>query len=157
MAFGVLGIPRATTDIDLLVHRDDLPRFQHLLTGLGYQNFFQSDDVSQYTHPEAVWGAIDLIHAFRQYAVEMLARAKAYPLFGGTKTIKVLEAEDIIGLKVQAMANNPLRKRREVVDIEALASQHGAALDWARILEYYTLFELGEEGRQLRERFEHAQ
>ena len=156
-AIGALGIPRATRDLDFLIHRDDLARFQDILAGLGYQCHHQTEDVSQYYHPHAQWGAIDAIHAFRQHAVAMLDRAKTRTVFEGTKTLHVLEAEDIIGLKVQAMANNPIRRTREVVDIEALASQHGATLDWARILEYYTLFELDEEGRQLKERFTHAQ
>ena len=155
-AIGALGIPRATRDLDFLLHRDDLARFQRILADLGYQCHHQTEDVSQYYHLHAQWGAIDAIHAFRQHAVAMLARAKVCTVFEGTKTIHVLEPEDIIGLKVQAMANNPMRRAREAVDIDALASQHGATLDWARILEYYDLFELSEEGQRLKERCGHA-
>ena len=156
-AIGALGIPRATRDIDFLIHRDDLPAFQRIMASLGYQCHHQSDDVSQYYHPQAEWGAIDVIHAFRHHATDMLERARAYPVFDGAQRVNVLDAEDIIGLKVQAMANNPIRRAREAVDIDALASHYGATLDWGRILEYYTLFELDEEGQRLRERFEHDQ
>lgn len=156
-AISALGIPRATQDIDFLVHRDDLPAFERIMAGLGYQRHHHSDDVSQYYHPQAAWGAIDIIHAFRHHSTEMLERATPHPIFDGAKTVKVLEAEDIIGLKVQAMANNPIRRSREAADIDTLASHYGSRLDWGRILEYYNLFELREEGQRLRERFDHDQ
>ncbi len=152
-AIGALGIPRATRDLDFLIHREDLARFQHILAGLGYQCHHQTEDVSQYYHLHVQWGAIDAIHAFRQHAISMLNRAKARTVFDGAHTMHILEPEDIIGLKVQAMVNNPIRRTREAVDIDALAGYYGAKLDWSRVLEYYDLFELGEEGQRLKERY----
>lgn len=87
----------------------------------------------------------------------MLARAQARPVLGGTHQLRVLQVEDLIGLKVQGLANNPLRRAKEQLDIEALMSLHQASLDWNRIQEYYDLFELGEEARRLRAQFGHAQ
>ena len=156
-ALGVLGVPRATADLDLLVHQDDLETLHGCLAGLGYARKAQTENVSQYIHPDAARGVLDVLHALRQHALAMLERAGTHPVFGGTRTIKVLQPEDVIGLKVQAMANNPARLARETVDIEALMEHYGARLDWDRIQEFYELFEFGEEGRRLRERFSHAE
>lgn len=156
-AVAVLGLVRATVDLDLLVHRDDLERLQTILTSLGYTRFASTENVSRYVHPDASWGSLDILHAFRKPSLEMLERTKVVPVFGGTHTIRVAQPEDAIGLKVQAMANNPLRRTRELADIEALMELHGPQLDWDRIHMYFDLFGLAEEARQLKTRFGHAQ
>ena len=51
--------------------------------------------------------------------------------------MKVLQPEDVIGFKIQAMANNPLRATNELVDIESLMASYGRKLNWARIQEYF--------------------
>jgi len=156
-ALGVLGVPRATADLDVLVHHDDLAALHHWLTSLGYARKAQTQNVSQYIHPDAARGALDVLHAFRKHALAMLDRAGRHPVFGGSFTVKVLQPEDVIGLKIQAMANNPSRLAKESVDVEALMEQYGARLDWDRIQEFYDLFELSDEGRHLRERFGHVE
>lgn len=156
-ALGVLGVPRATADIDFLVHRDDLDSLHDLLTKMGYTRAARTDNVSHYRHTDRVWGAVDILHAFRRYSLEMLERVQSHPVFEGRLAIKTLQPEDIVGFKVQAMANNPLRLAQEQADIEALASHYRHRLDWNRIQGYYDLFERGEEGRALRERFDHAE
>lgn len=156
-ALGVLGVPRATMDLDCLVHRDDLEAVHRIFGELGYARLARTEHASHYVHRDSQWGRIDLLHALRKYSLNMLERARAYPIFNGQHTIKVLEPEDLVGYKIQAMANNPLRRKHEEADIETVMMRFGRALDWNRIQEYYDLFELNEEGRQLRERFGHAQ
>lgn len=156
-ALGALGVVRATADVDLLVHRDDLERFHQLLSRLGYVRRVQTENVSHYQHADEIWGTLDILHAFRTYALGMLERARTHPVFGGTQSIRVLEPEDVIGLKIQAMANDPQRRTHEQADIEALMTAYRNQLDWTRLQEYYDLFELSEEGRNLRERFGHAE
>ena len=156
-ALGVFGVPRATMDLDFLVHHEDLERLRQIFGHLGYECVAVMENVSHYNHPARPLGRIDILHASRKHSLGMLERARAYPIFEGRQTIRVLEPEDVIGFKVQALANNPLRKKKEEVDIEALMAHYGTKLDWNRIQEYYDLFELGEEARQLRARFDHAQ
>ncbi|MBI3996828.1 MAG: nucleotidyltransferase family protein [Candidatus Omnitrophica bacterium] len=156
-AMGALGVPRATMDFDLLVHRDDLGVLHGLLTSLGYQRRALTENVSHYSHPQDAWGDVDVLHAFRPASLQMLQRSRLVPIFGGTQTIRVLAPEDVIGFKVQAIANNPLRKVQDMADVELLAAAHGGAMDWSRIQEYYDLFDLGEEGRQLKKRFGDAE
>ena len=87
----------------------------------------------------------------------MLSRAKSYPIFDGRLSIRVIEPEDLIGFKVQAIANNPKRCKQEEADIERLAELYRGRLDWHRIQEYDELFEMGDEAQALRQRVEHAQ
>ena len=134
-ALGVLGAPRQTMDLDFLVHRDDLEKLWGALTALGYTQVFQSENVSQYRHPEAAWGSVDFIHAFRKISLAMLDRAKDYPALGGKQSLRTAQPEDVIGLKVQAMFNDPERRAQEQNDIERLVAHYGHQLDWNRIEE----------------------
>ena len=86
----------------------------------------------------------------------MLTRTKAVPIFDGRCTIRVLYPEDVIGFKVQGMANDPLRRTRETADIELIAARHGKDLDWPRVEAYYAMFNMQEEGQQLRRQFGHV-
>lgn len=63
------------------------------------------------------------------------------------------QPEDVIGLKVQAIANDPLRRQQDRLDIEALMERYGSRLNWERIHSYYELFELGAGARALKNRF----
>ena len=156
-ALGVLKVPRTTMDVDFLVHRDDLESLHDILSGLGYRREVQTENVSHYRHADPIWGNIDALHAFRSFSLAMLERAQDYPIFHGALTVKVLQPEDVIGFKVQAMANNPLRVTKDLVDIEALMAYYREKLDWARVQEYFDLFERGQEGHRLQEQLGHAE
>ncbi len=156
-ALGALGAGRATKDIDCLVHRDDLDKLHESLTRLGYQRVVHTENVSQYGHADPLWGGLDFLHAFRAVSLAMLEHATPVPIFDGRLAMKVVEPEDVIGLKVQALANNPKRKAKELDDIEQLMELYGHRLHWGRIQEYFDLFELSQEGRELQQRFDHAE
>ena len=155
-ALGVLGVPRATIDLDFLAQRDDLDKLHIVLTPLGYQRYVQTENVSQYRHAETLWGSVDIVHAFRKAALGMLSRAKSFPIFGGAQEVRVINPEDVIGLKVQVMVNDPDRRPQEMADIERVMAAYGQRLDWQRIDEFYQLFDLSDDARRLRQRFEHA-
>ena len=156
-ALGVLGTPRQTMDLDFLVHRDDLEKLDGALTHLGYARAYRSENVSQYRHAEAKWGSLDFVHALRKVSLAMLERAKDYPALGGKQKLKTAQPEDLIGLKVQAMFNDPDRGAQERRDIETLMARYGSQLDWDRIQEYYDVFDLTAEAKALREKFDRAQ
>jgi len=143
-------------DLDFLVQRDDLHKLHRVLTTLGYQRYVQTENVSQYRHADGLWGSLDIVHAFRKAALGMLARAKNHPIFGGTQEVRVVNPEDVIGLKVQAMVNDPDRRAQEIADIERIMEQYGQRLDWQRVEEFYELFDLADDAKRLRGRFEHA-
>ena len=140
-------------DLDFLVHQDDVNKLHEILSNLGYRRVHASENVSQYHHHDQLWGSVDFIHAFREVSLAMLARAKTYPAFGAKLRIPTLEPEDVIGLKVQAMSNDPERRTQEVNDIERLAARYSAKLDWERILEFYRVFDREDEAKDLKRRF----
>lgn len=155
-AMALSGAARNTEDLDFLVHRDDLPALDALMTGAGYARRFVSENVSQYASTDSALVSVDFLHAFRTISLAMLARARQVPILGGTRVMKVLEPEDIIGLKVQALANNPDREQRDLSDIAALADARGGRLDWGRIGEFFRLFKRDKEFAALKARYPDA-
>ncbi len=152
-ALGVWGIHRATVDIDFLVHRDDLDKVRDIMIEMGYECVYHTENVSQYISSQNIFGEVDFIHAFREASSGMLERAEEREIFGGELKIKVLIPEDLIGLKVQAIANDESRKASELADIETLLALYGARLDWERIDEYFSIFGFEEMAKELRRKY----
>jgi hypothetical protein len=150
-ALGAYGVGRATLDLDLLVDAGDLPKLAEAMAALGYEKAYSSENVSQYVSRMAELGEVDFIHAFRPAAAKMLQRAVPMPGLPPGQELKVLRPEDIIGLKVQAIANNPERKHRDSADIEELL--RAADVDWAAVKEYMELFNMGEYYRELKAKY----
>jgi len=143
LAVGLLGAPRSTVDLDLLVAREDLGAVDEVMEGMTYELRHRSENVSQYVSPLAAFGQIDLLHAFRPAARRMLGRARRIAAFDGQLELPVLRVEDLIGLKVQALVNDPGRREREILDMRALMRTHREDLEWPLVAEYFALF--GEE------------
>ena len=152
-ALGVLGLPRATVDLDFLIHRDDLGKVDKIMKFQGYECVYKSENVSQYVSPLKIFGEIDFLHAFRKASLGMLERAEEKDIFEGNLKIRVLRPEDIIGLKLQSLVNNPARKEREYLDIEALMEHYRKNLDWKLIEEYFSLFEQKEKYLELKSKY----
>jgi hypothetical protein len=143
-ALGLWGVGRSTVDLDFLIDRGDLEKVDAVMAELGYECRFRSDNVSQYVSSLKVFGEIDYLHAYRELSLEMLERAVVKDIYGGELKIRVLRPEDLIGLKLQAIKNNPARKEADMTDILALAAVQRDALDWPRVRQYAAV--LGAEG-----------
>jgi len=141
-AIGLHGVSRSTVDIDFLVHRGDLTKINEIMKKLGYDCVYSSENVSQFISPLKVFGEVDYIHAFRDISLKMLERAEEKKIFNDTINIKVLKVEDIIGFKVQAIANDESRKNLDLGDIEALMALYKTAIDWDILEGYFSLFKL---------------
>ena len=141
-AMGLWGGSRSTVDIDFLVHRDDMEKVHKILTDMEYECHHHTENVSQYTSPLKVFGGIDFIHAFREASLEMLERAKIKDVFVGSLKIKTLIPEDIIGLKLQSVFNNPSREQIDIADIETLISIHKDNLDRELLKRYFSIFKM---------------
>lgn len=150
-ALGLWGVQRATVDLDFLVHRDSLPAVDRIMGRLGYVCRYRTDNVSQFLAQDPLLGEVDYLHAFRAASVGMLADAIDLPVFGEALRVRVLRPEDLIGLKVQALHNDPRREPVDASDIRELMAMRGNALDWSRIEAYFALFERGALYRRLRE------
>jgi hypothetical protein len=80
----------------------------------------------------------------------MLQRAEEKAIFEGELKINVLRPEDLIGLKLQAIKNNPARKELDSSDIKALAAAQQGRLDWTLIGEYAEILDAEDLLRELR-------
>ena len=139
-AMAALGVPRATGDLDFLVdgaRADDVDR---IMKRLGYQTLHRSPDAANYTSPSQALGHVDYLFARRPHSCAMLARAKPRPSLRAHATVKVVDAEDLIGLKVQSSINNPRRAALDLHDIQRLLEHH-PELDLDRVREYFRIFE----------------
>jgi hypothetical protein len=70
----------------------------------------------------------------------MLLRAKPMASLRAHASLKVLEPEDIIGLKVQSATNNPDRAAVDMDDIRRLLATW-PELDLGRVREYFRIFD----------------
>ncbi len=144
IALGALGIIRATVDLDFLVKKDDLKKVREIMESHGYKTVYESENVSQYLSELKPFGSVDFLHAFRPVSLSMLGRAGRIKVFDGEIEIPVLQPEDIVGLKVQALANNSERREWELADIKRVFEKYGQELDWDRLRYYFELFDLGD-------------
>lgn len=144
-AFGMSahGYQRATNDIDYLVDGDFRNQVEEEFSKNGFTVFNSNEELLQLQGP----GPVDMIFARRPLSREMLSRDKLITIRG----VPVLDAEDIIGLKIQALATNPKRKFRDLGDIQSLCQVKGV-VDWDRIKIYADLFGIWETIREIKER-----
>jgi hypothetical protein len=140
-ALGLWGVPRATVYLDFLVAAEDMPQVHAIMTSLNYARRYHTVNVSQYGSDLRLWGEVDFLHAFRRASLGMLQRTIDKELFAGTIRVKVVPVEDLVGLKIQALVNDPTRQPGELADIEALLEIHQAQLDWGLLEEYFHLFD----------------
>lgn len=143
-ALGLWGVGRTTVDIDFLVKRDDMRKTDGIMLEAGYECKYKSENVSQYVSPLKVFGEVDFLHAFREASIEMLKRAEEKEIFAGSLKIKLLRPEDLIGLKLQAIKNNPEREQQDMMDIESLLSIHGKEINRSLIKGYFQTFDMEE-------------
>ena len=151
-AMAMRGVQRATLDLDFILMLEDLERADHILCDAGYRRAFHSENVSHYVSDDSTLGRIDLLHAFRAPSLSMLARADRIEVTEHL-SLPVVQAEDIIGLKIQATLNDARRQTADWADIRLLieaAAQNGEGLDWELIEDYLTIFELEREGDRMR-------
>lgn len=152
-AMGLLGSSRSTVDIDFLVNREDMDKVDSIMQQLDYECKHRSKNVSQYISQLRVMGEVDFLHAFREATLEMLQRVEEKEIFNGALKINVVRPEDLIGLKVQAIKNDPSRERSDMADIETLFSLHSENLDWTIIEEYFKLFDMENEYNKLKGKY----
>ncbi len=138
LALAAHGAARATADLDLLAEGERDADVHRILLGLGYECLHRTPDVANYAASGCVSGRVDFLFARRSYGKAMLARAAAQPVLG--VSLKVVDATDLVGLKVQASSNDRSRRHRDLADIQSLL-RAARELDLARMREYFRLFD----------------
>lgn len=126
------GVVRATVDIDFLVDGNKKKEAKECLVRAGFNVAFESEEVLQLSGK----GQLDLLFANRPVSRKMLENSKIM----GSFPVKVVSAEDIIGLKIQAYSNDPKREFQDKADIQALMEKN-ANLDYNLIRSYADLFD----------------
>ena len=81
---------------------------------------------------------MDFLLAHRKPTLDLLATARPRPAFG--HELHVVDVEGIVGLKLQALLNDP-RRQQDLVDIRALLAAHRKSLELERLRSYFRLFE----------------
>ncbi len=139
LALAAHGAPRATIDLDLLVGGENSERLHEILAALGYQSLHRTENVANYASRDPADGRIDVLFVRRPRGRAILARARALPILD-RGDLRVVDASDLIGLKVQSSSNDPARRRTDMADIEQLL-RCAPNLDLDRVREYFQLFD----------------
>jgi hypothetical protein len=146
LAMALRGVQRATFDLDFLLMLSDLDAADSILNAEGCTRVYKSENVSHYQHPAPGGLRVDILHAFRGPSLGMLGRADRLELTPGC-SLPVLRIEDIVGLKIQALVNNPARALGDWNDIHRLirhAGEQAAPLEWELIADYLEIFNLSD-------------
>lgn len=138
-----MGVFRFTKDIDFVILEECAGRVEKIMTELGYEKQdFSSAEILSYISPLKALGQVDFLVARRKYSRAMVTRARDIQLMDGELRVKVLQVEDLIGLKVQALANDPKNRYPvDAPDIQRLLQLHVSRLDIELVREYFRLFE----------------
>jgi len=132
------GVRRATGDVDFLVESRGADALHEALSRAGYETLHRSADVANYRVATGLLTGVDVLFARRPPTVAMLDRATVPE---GEARVPVVDAEGLIGLKLQAVANDPRRRRQDEADIVALLAAHLPSLNQTLLQEYFELFD----------------
>ncbi len=135
LALAAHQVVRATRDVDFLADADDADRLHAILLTLGYRCVHRSEDAANYVRNDE---GLDLLYAHRPTARRLLAEATERDTAMGA--LRVISAEGLVGLKLQALVNNPSRTR-DLDDIRALLRARRGRLNIAEVREYFALFD----------------
>ena len=143
LALSTMNIFRFTKDIDFIILEKSRDKVHKIMIGLGYElQDFSSTEIISYFSPLKVFGQVDFLLAKRKYTKEMIRRALLKDVFEGEFQVKTLRIEDLIGLKIQAICNDPENRYLiDAPDIQRLLSLHKDTIDLEIIREYFKIFD----------------
>lgn len=150
IALHTYGLARTTMDADFMILLSSADQVDEIMKSFGYKLLHQTKTFANYLAADPDYGRVDFMYAGKEVSVAMLARAQEQWLLG--EMVKVLQAEDLIGLKVLSSSNDSERATRDLSDIEDLMRRYHRNLDWKLVENYFNMFGRGIEFRQLRKR-----
>ena len=143
LALSTMDVIRFTRDIDFIIYEEDKEAVESIMTELGYEKQkFSTDEIVCYWSPLKVFGQVDFLLARRKYTRAMMQKADLKSVFGGELQVKTVRPEDLIGLKVQAISNDP--ENRYLIDkpdIQRLLKLQRNKMDMGLVREYFRVFE----------------
>ncbi len=119
MALGVYGLPRYTSDIDLLTEAVYWPKIAPLMPRLGYECYQKTDFFAQFDSEMGIYGKVDFMFVTTQEGRDIINRSVSIEdeIFG---KIPVIQPSDYVILKLMAIANNPDRTIQDEADLSRL-------------------------------------
>jgi predicted nucleotidyltransferase len=135
-ALGILGVNRATSDIDILIKNSEKEIVRELMGKLNYDSIFTSNSFSLFQSPLKLLGEIDFLHPDSNTISEILLRKSLYSLFDSNLKAYVIHPEDLIILKLQAIKLDNSRKEKDESDILYLLNLYSKEIDIERILHF---------------------
>jgi len=143
LALSTMDVVRFTKDIDFIIYEEDQKKVEQIMVECGYEKqTFSTDEIVSYWSPLKILGQVDFLLARRKYTRSMMQRADMKPLFDGRLQIKTVRPEDLIGLKVQAICNDPEHRYYiDKPDIQRLLMLHRTKMDMELVREYFRVFE----------------
>jgi len=119
MALGVYGLPRYTSDIDLLTEAVHWQKITPLMARLGYQCYQKTDFFAQFDSEMGIFGKVDFMFVTTQDGRDIIGRSVRIEddIFG---KIPVIQPSDYVILKLMAIANNPDRTIQDEADLSRL-------------------------------------
>ena len=132
------GVQRATDDVEFLVEEAGVAVLHEALTEAGARCVHRGDDAASYAATLGL-APLALDYARQESALEMLDRALPRLLRGVRVRVPVVDAETVIGLKLQARANAPAEREQDEADIRGLLARRGAVLNMEIVREYFRL------------------
>lgn len=115
-ALSIYGLPKYTSDIDLLTEGRFWPMISSIMKRLGYTCFQKTRSFAQFDSELGVYGKVDFMFVNTPEGKDILKRSTLIEdaLLGNHP---VLQPTDYIILKLMAIANNPERGPKDEADI----------------------------------------
>jgi hypothetical protein len=142
-ALSTMGLFRFTKDIDFVAPEEMMDTIDQIMVELDYEKQdFSTKEIVSYFSPLKVYGQVDFLVARRKYSRAMLKRAREVPVFDNEFRVKTLLPEDLIGLKVQAIVNDPKNRYQvDAPDIRQLLKLYRDRMDMDLVREYFRIFD----------------
>lgn len=143
-ALPFLGVTRATGDVDFLADAAGSAALHDALVSRGFSARYRTEEVANYASPGPSHAAVDFVFSRRPATQAMLQRAALVELPSSTIRVARIDAEGIMGLKIQALANDPRRRRQDEADIVALLRANAGRLDLDLVRGYFEAFDMAD-------------
>lgn len=135
LALSAHKVVRATSDVDLLAPAARAGEVDAIAAKLGYRCLHRNEGLADYARADE---RLDLVWASRPPALRLLSGARPHATSFGE--LPVVSVEGLIGLKLQALVNEP-RRTQDLEDIRALLRANHGALNLPELQEYFRLLD----------------
>ena len=135
VAVNLHGVLRATADLDVLLRAEDADAAHDAFVEHGYTPIDRREDIASYVRGGE---RLDVLFARRPISRTLLANAAEYEI--GALRLRAISVEGLIGLKVQALTDDP-RRLKDLNDLVELFKVHRKRMDLDEIRTYFRLFD----------------